>query len=329
MTRFALISVLVLSLVACTPSGPTDRDLTTTQLMPNATIVAQLAETSTAAAEFVLTQSVATAVPTSTATTPPTIGPSIEPPTLTPTAIPTEDNLIPVTLNPSVITDVEAPIRIDVPEGWKFASDALLIPGAEGMSVVPFSLYQGEVTGGKGTVIVLWAFENVVPASPVGGALSQLNLYADGLRLLLFTVIESECQFGYNEEQVFSVGGMDGVGTYFIADECPDDLPSIQGWFSALRVNRLNFAFYAYTEPQEAILGAAREELQAILDSVEFDFSLLPTPEPTSAGVILTVTPSTTPDEATTPEVAATVTSIPSSSTPIPQVQFVTATPVP
>lgn len=330
MTRFVLIFVLALSLAACAPSGPSDQDLTTTPLTGiNEAQVAFLAETNTASANFALTQSAATPVPTSTATTPPTAAPSIEPPTLTPTS--SEPTLIPVTLNPSIITDLEAPIRIDVPEGWEKFSDALLIPATEGLSVLPYSLYSGPVTGGQGNIVVLWAFENVVPASPTGQITGGLNLYADGLRLLLFTVIEPECQFGYDEEREFMVGGRQGAGTYFVAEDCPDNLPSLQGWFSALTIDNLNFSFYAYTEPQEALMGPAQAQLQAILDSVEFDLSLLPTPAPTELPVtILTVTPSNTPDEPSSTPAPPTATQTPSAAPASPtSVTFATSTPAP
>lgn len=295
MTRLAISFFLSLMLVlaACAPTALPSDALTTTPLIAfNETQEALLALTNTASAEFALSP-----VPTSTPTMPPTIASSIEPPTLTPTIIVTEDTRIPVTLNPSVITDLEAPIRIDIPQGWRYGSDAMLVPGSEGVTLIPFSIYQGEVTGGQGTIIVLWAFENIIPAAPSGTALSGFNLFADGLRLLLFVVIEPECQFGYNDERSFTVGGIEGRGTFFIAQECPEELPSLQGWFSAFRLNKLNFAFYAYTEPHDALVGPARDELQAILDTVVFDFSLLPTPAPTDPPVVLlTVTPSVTPD---------------------------------
>jgi hypothetical protein len=267
------------------------------------------------------TDSLVTAVPTSTPTTPPTAAPSIEPPTVTPTftPLPTDDR-IPATLNPTVLTDISAPIRLRLPAGWQSASDALMLPAGEGMGVVPFSLYRGPVSGGTGTVLVLWAFENVVPASPVGGALSPINLFADGLRLLLFVVVEPECNLAYDDPMTFMVGGITGQGAYFAADDCPDNLPSLRGWFSALSINRLNFAFYAFTEPKEAINGPALAELQAILDSVEFDLSLLPTPAPTTLPV--TIVPITlTPVPATATEQVVV--------TPTARVIFATATPAP
>jgi hypothetical protein len=263
-----------------------------------------------------------TAVATSTPTTEPTVGPSIEPPTATAsfTPLPTDDR-IPVTLNPTVLTDLEAPIRIAIPDDWQVASDALLLPASQGVRAVPFSLYQGPVPGGTGTILLLWGFENVVPAAPTGSPLAPINLFADGLRMLLFTVVEAECNFAYDEERIFSVGGLDGPGTYFAADDCPDNLPSVRGWFSAISQNGLNFAFYAYTEPMEALEGATGD-LQAILDSVVFDFSLLPTAEPTrSPAVIITATLASTPAPTSGPNTAA--------SSPTPGVVFATATPAP
>jgi len=326
MTRFAVIFVMLLSLAACASGGLSERDLTATGLMSfNGTVAVYLAQTNTAAANFV-----PTAVATSTPTAIVTLGPSIEPPTLTPTLFVPTDDRIPVTLNPSVLTDLEAPLRIDVPDGWAYASDALMLPGAEGMSVVPFSLYQGAVTGGQGTIVILWAFENVVPISPSGGGSTMgINLFADGLRLLLFTVIEPECNFSYDETQTFTVGSLNGQGAYFVADDCPGGLPSMRGWFSAMSVNRLNFAFYAYTEPRDALDGPALQELQAILDTVEIDLSLLPTPAPTQPPVtVITLTP-----EPTLAIPSATAGALPPTSTvitsPTARVLFATATPAP
>jgi len=300
-------------------------------LEANPTVVALLAQTSTASVNFALTQRAVTPVPTSSPTAVPTLAPSIEPPTLTPISPPiATDSRIPVTLNPAIVTDLEAPIRIEIPDGWKSASDALLIPGAEGMSAVPFSLYQGSVTGGTGTIVLLWAFESVVPVSPTGSLLSGVNLFSDGLRLLLFTIIEAECEFVYDEARTFTVGGLQGEGTYFVADDCPDDLPSIRGWFWAANIEGLNFAFYAYTEPKEALEGSALEELQAILDTVEFDLSLLPTPAPTELPFsVITLTPEPTSGQPILTEAPPTSDAILPTASPTARVVFVTATPAP
>lgn len=297
MTRLTLTAALLWALAACSPA-PAPQPTPTVEPEPTSAV---------------------TAVATSTPTTAPTVGPSIEPPTATPSLSPTDDGLIPATLNPTVLTELEAPIRIDIPDGWQVASDALLLPAAEGLRAVPFSLYSGPVPGGTGTVLLLWGFESVVPAAPTGGALAPINLFADGLRMLVFTVVEAECNFAYDEERIFNVGGMQGQGTYFVADECPDDLPSIRGWFSTVNLDGLNFAFYAYTEPMEALEGAT-DRLQAVLDSVEFDLSLLPTAAPTEPLVIITVTPD--PQAPTNaPDSAA--------PSPTPGVVFATATPAP
>ncbi|MCU0464260.1 MAG: hypothetical protein MUF38_06795 [Anaerolineae bacterium] len=297
MTRLTLTAALLFALAACSPA-PVPQPTPTFEPEPTLDI---------------------TAVATSTPTTAPTIGPSIEPPTATASPVPTDDGLIPATLNPTVLTELEAPVRIDIPDGWQVASDALLLPAAEGMRAVPFSLYRGPVPGGTGTVLLLWGFENVVPAAPTGGVLAPINLFADGLRMLMFTVVEAECNFAYDEERIFSVGGMQGQGTYFAADDCPDELPSLRGWFTAVNPNGLNFAFYAYTEPMEAFDGAS-DQLQTILDSVELDLSLLPTAAPTEPPlIIITLTPD--PQAPTSTPAAA-----PSTT---PGVVFATATPAP
>lgn len=152
----------------------------------------------------------------------------------------------------------------------------MLPAGVDEMSVVPFGYYSGPVAGGTGVITVLYGFGSIVPEF---GDRSP-NVFADALRLLLFAVIEPTCEYSFEEERTFSVGGRTARGTVYAANQCPDNLPSIQGWFAALNVEGLNFAFYAYTEPIEAMTSATRAELQAVLDSVEIDLSLLPTAAP-------------------------------------------------
>ena len=214
-----------------------------------------------------------TRVPTNT---PRAIPPSVTPIPPTVSAEPEATRIV-VTISPLLQTDIVPPVRLNLPSGWNLVSDAKMLPAAaDEMSVVPFGYYSGPVPGGTGVVTILFGFNSIVPE--FGDR--TLNVYADALRMLLFAVIEPTCEYSFEEERTFSVGGRTARGTVYSANQCPDNLPSIHGWFAALNVDGLNFAFYAYTEPIEAMTSATRSELQAILDSVEFDFSLLPTAAP-------------------------------------------------
>ena len=166
------------------------------------------------------------------------------------------------------MTDLEAPIRIEIPDVWKSASDALLIPGAEGMSAVPFSLYQGSVTGGTGTIVLLWAFPNLMAGNPFTADTAIPDLYLDGTRLLRLVVVEERCNVGTDLRREYSVGGLAAVGTSFAAVSCPDQ-PDTRGWFAGLQQFNFNFLFYVYADPISA-MDTAQDELQGIIDTIRF-----------------------------------------------------------
>ncbi|MBC8099780.1 MAG: hypothetical protein H7Y11_10085 [Armatimonadetes bacterium] len=230
--------------------------------------------------------------------------------TLTPEAVGTEDlePLGTAEIDPLVITDLIAPIRIALPEGWlvgqavvpddlPFSGTALQTSeGVGAFGLLPFTVYKGPVTGGTGYIILVWGFRNVTSVSPGKESGAQLFLRGDGIRLLNVIISDPDCNIGIDVDREFAVGEQVAIGAYWAAIECPaladgtPGLPDSRGWFAVTRQNDLNFAFYVYTEPIVALDGAAQTELQAIMDSVVFDFSLLPVPAPTE-----TVTPSGTP----------------------------------
>lgn len=198
------------------------------------------------------------------------------PPSVTPEpTIPPEPTLVELNISPLLEVDFEPPLRIQLPPSWVRHSDALLMPELDNTVAVPFGFYSGPVSGGgTGNIIVLYGFSSLIPAGMQG---ASANLYGDALRMLLFAIIEPTCEYSFEEETTYMIAGRQVRGTIFAANSCPDGLPSLQGWFGALNVEGLNFAFYAYTEPFEALTDLSRAELQRILDSVEFDLSLLPT----------------------------------------------------
>ncbi|GIK28140.1 MAG: hypothetical protein IT298_16380 [Chloroflexi bacterium] len=270
--RLILALIVVFVLAACeattAPPAPVTLDA---PLVPVATSMAPAGTPPTP------DRTARTLVPTNTlfvapvATASPTAGPTDEPP-------PTDDpDQVVVTLSPLVITDVEPPVHIQLPKGWTVASDAIIMPELDELGVVPFGYYRGPITGGTGVITVLYGFPNLV--SGIGGG--SANVFTDALRLLLFAIIEPECEYSFDEERPFRMGEITARGTYYAADECPDGLPSLKGWFAAFNVEGLNVAVYAYVEPLEAYDGPGRAELAAVFDSVTVDLSLLATETPT------------------------------------------------
>ena len=170
---------------------------------------------------------------------------------------------------------VEPPLTISLPEGWSFAYDALVLQDIDGIRPIPFAFYQGPVTGGTGTIVLLWGFPNLVNINAL-----EPDVWMDGTRLLRLAIFEAGCNVGTDLRRNYSVGGMQAVGTQFASVDCPQ-LADTRGWFAGLRQFNLNFVFYAYTEPITAMDGTAPAELQAILDSVQFVMPEL-TPEPAS-----------------------------------------------
>ncbi len=227
-----------------------------------------------------------TAVPTSTDTPQPqpTV---IETPTLAPTLDPNLTLTPPIaTIEPVFGTNLEAPINITLPDGWVTVTTnaALPLPEGDTFSILPFAAYRGPVSGGAGTgyITLVWGFQNVVSGIPIQGTPAPVDLWADGLRLLLFALLEPDCNVGRDPKQEYRVGPYTAVGGAFWAVDCGDSsadddiapAPDVQGWFAGFKEGGFNFMFYAYVEPRESIV-TAQGELQAILDSVTMDFSKL------------------------------------------------------
>lgn len=217
----------------------------------------------------------ASPVPTSTYTPMPTTTPpptNTPPPTQTPAPITTVEVIMEVDQG----QEIPPPIRIVLPEGWSQQDYMHLYADIDGQyRLLPFTTYRGSVTGGEGFILLLWAFENVV--GPFGQS-ATINLYADGLRLLRLVVIEPTCLIGTDVERGFTVGDLPAVGAFFSAVNCQQTTDT-RGWFAVLRQDGLNFAFYIYTEPLEAMNGIAMAELEDILDTVTFHLDELRTRE--------------------------------------------------
>lgn len=182
-----------------------------------------------------------------------------------------------VTIEPLLDEAIQPPLELALPAGWGAGYATLLLQDFDQPRAVPVAVYGGPVTGGTGTIVLLWGFPNIV-APAAGAEVLYADLYLDGLRLLRLAVLEAECNVGTDLQRAFSVGGLAATGATFAAVDCPE-LADTRGWFAGLRQYGLNYVFYAYTEPIGAMDGPAAGELQAILDSARF----APIPQPTAA----------------------------------------------
>lgn len=201
------------------------------------------------------------------------VGRELQPPPQ-PTPDPAQPELtleptIVVTFEPLLGEAIEPPLDLTLPRGWQFGYDALLLDDVDvSVRAIPFAIYTGPVSGGTGTVVLLWGFPNLVAGNPFMAQDAEPDLWADGLRLLRLAIIEQGCNIGTDLRSSYVVGGKNAVGTQFAAVDCPA-LPDTRGWFAGVREGGINFIFYAYADPIEA-MDTAEPELQAILDSVTF-----------------------------------------------------------
>lgn len=262
-------SVLLLILLAACQAAPTATPLPT--LVPSLTASPDIQE----AVAGTLTAMAPTAGPgTATATVP------VTPPTETP---------IVVTLPALAGEHLPPPIDITLPEDWRTVGyDVMVLNDVGEIRGVPVAVYQGPVTGGQGTIVLLWGFPNITDPFPDSGSPIAPDLWADGVRLLRVAVLEQGCNIGTGEQRSYRLGLLSATGSQFSAVECPE-LPSTRGWFAGLQEKGLNFVFYAYAEGEQVvdpaqvrIFNQAGQEMQAILDTVRFNVPEA-TPESTTA----------------------------------------------
>jgi hypothetical protein len=180
---------------------------------------------------------------------------------------PTETPLV-LQIEPITGDGIAPPFTIVLPPQWEIFYTNYILSDVTGLLALPLTVYRGPVTGGTGTIAVLWAYPSISAINPLQPDTSQVDLFADGLRLLRLAVMDQGCNIGTDLQRQYTVGGLPATGTQFAAVTCPAT-PDTRGWFASLQVNELNFAFYMYTDPIEAIDGA-RAGLQAVLDGVTF-----------------------------------------------------------
>lgn len=165
---------------------------------------------------------------------------------------------------PAVVPGTPPPLRIALPEGWNALHLEVPFSAFDGQTrSIPLTIYVGPLSDGvQGYIYLYWGFPNVVDFN------GEFNLWADGIQILRGSLVGSSCNLGLDEQMTFSVGGHEGVGTYYAAVGCADETDTT-GWFAALRVGQGSYAFFTAVEPFDA-LAAQRGALQAILDTVEF-----------------------------------------------------------
>ena len=166
---------------------------------------------------------------------------------------------------------IDPPINITLPPGWEALNGTHLIQDIDGLRSLPFTLYEGPVTGGTGQIILIWGFPEIGiggnPFDPESNVV--FSLYNDGLRILRLAVLDPQCNIGTDVERNYGIGGRPARGTVFSAVNCPNE-PDTRGWFAALQQDGLNFAFYMLGLPIEVMDGDAPLEMQAILNTVDF-----------------------------------------------------------
>ncbi len=204
-------------------------------------------------------------------------------------ALPLSDG-IDVGLVAVVATEQVPELTASAPVDADPAATATAVTGGS-LGFLPFTVYRGPVTGGMGYITVIWGFRNVTTATAFQEGGAQIYLRGDAIRLLNLALLDPGCNVGIDEDREFIVAGEPAIGAYFAAVDCPPlmdgspGLPDIRGWFAVTQRENVNFAFYMYTEPAEVLNGPAQGELQALVENLEIDFSLLPgapTPTPTN-----------------------------------------------
>jgi hypothetical protein len=157
------------------------------------------------------------------------------------------------------------PIDITIPDNWEVAHLVVPFRTFDGeIHDAPLSIYFGPLAENvNGFIYLYWGFPNTVDYIT-----GEYNLWADGVQILRGSLIGETCNLGVYDEQPFEVGGLEGIGAYYQAADCEDEMDTA-GWFSVVRVQEGTFAFYTAVEPWNA-RTEYRDTLQTMLDSVVF-----------------------------------------------------------
>ncbi len=233
----------------------------------------------------------------------PTLAPSMPSATATSpllAASPTSPNTTPQPTKSLVQVGIAPQYTIKLPEGWGYAYQRVPVRTGLDEQLMNVAIYRGPLPKAIGTIVVLWAYPSTVapptiaplPGTPTpipgsGGDILSQMLWTDGLRLLQGAILDITCNVGTTGQRAFSVGPVQGVGTFFNVTGCQGE-PETAGWFVGVNQYGRNYLFYAYVEPVESY-NDARGDLQKILDTVQFVAPATGTPAPATPG------PSSTP----------------------------------
>ena len=250
--KYIIVLGIVLSivLVAC-GGGDSESAPTETALPPTDTLVPSLTPTE-----------IPTRVPN------PTL-----PPTSTSEADAIEPTITPirVTVEPLTGEQFPPPLTIDVPDDWQNWYDTLVYNNVENeLTSTRFANFFGSIEGGVGSIVVLWGFSSTATIDRITGEMNIINFYTQGLRLFGLLIAEIDCNTSFGDEQQFNIGTYPAVGASITAIDCPQ-YPNLAGWFAGLQVDGVNFLFYVYAEPDDALTTENIDTLQAMLNSVQFN----------------------------------------------------------
>lgn len=162
---------------------------------------------------------------------------------------------------------VPPPLEFTLPDGWQQGHVLVPLNNAFMEGNLPISIYEGDLSNGvRGFMWIFWGFPNVIVFD------GDFNLYGDGVQLLRGVLFPPElnCQIGLGPEvRQYEVGGLEAEGTIYSAVAC-DAANDIAGFFAALQVEGMNYAFFVGVEPPTAT-DTGLLEMQTILDSVVFN----------------------------------------------------------
>lgn len=201
--------------------------------------------------------------------------------TATPTVIPSPSlpvlTATPVIVEPLMGLSIEPPMEMSIPDDWErvlldtYIYYDIMIDSDGQLETVPIAVYNGPITGGEGWIVVLWGFDSVVTIDTTAEEYTERAAWLNGLRMLQFVVFDVRCDTGTAPQAEYRVGEYSAIGTSFTVADCPFGVPDTRGWFASLEVQGLGFAFYVYTDPILAPNSQGEADLQAILDTVEFN----------------------------------------------------------
>ena len=144
------------------------------------------------------------------------------------------------TYDPLAHDPLPPPLTIDLPQGWTYAYDAIVLQDIDGIRPIPFALYSGPVTGGTGDIVLLWGFPNLVAATASGGRLSR-TCGRTRTRLLRLAIFEAGLQhrhgFAAQLQRRRLAGDRDAVRGGELSAACPTRAAGSPGCASSTSIS--------------------------------------------------------------------------------------------